>query len=315
MTVSPLPADSPVLAVDVGGTTIKAAVFAGPGVDGVGEVLASGVEATPHGDAALEAVAVLGRRLVDEAEAAGAGRATRAGLVVPGIVDRRRGVGVFSANIGWRDLEFGPPLRAAWGMPVLVDHDVTVAGWAEWQAGAGRGCDDMFFVALGTGIAATIVAGGRLVRGGPGQAGEFGHVVVRPGGPVCGCGGRGCLEAVSSAASIARAYADLTGRQVEGSVDVLAAMTDDPAAVQVWDEALAALADGLISVVNLLSPARIVVGGGLADAGDALIKPLFDALAERANLVPVPDIVAAEFGVRAALVGAALMAQRGGTGD
>lgn len=303
-----LAADERVLAVDVGGSTIKAEV-----VDGRGDVCASAVVATPPGGAAAESVAGLGRRLIDEVEADGRGQLSRAGVVLPGIVDRDRGIGVLSVNIGWRNLALGAPLRTAWGMPVLVDHDVTAAGWAEWQTGAGRGCDDVFFVAIGTGVAAATVAGGRLLRGGLGQAGELGHVVVRPGGPVCSCGGRGCLEAVSSASAIARAYAAVSGRQVEGAVDVLAAMADDSTAVRVWDEAIAGLADGLVVIVNLLSPARIVVGGGLAEAGDALVKPLHDAVAARASIVPVPQIVTAEFGSRAALVGASLLARRGGT--
>ncbi|MEP6667018.1 MAG: ROK family protein, partial [Nocardioidaceae bacterium] len=151
--------------------------------------------------------------------------------------------------------------------------------------------------------------------GGLSQGGEFGHVVVRPGGPDCSCGNQGCVEAVSSAAAIARAYAAVAHRQVDGSAEVLAATADDPLAVAVWDEAVAALADGLISVVNLLSPARIVVGGGLAEAGDALINPLSSAIAERAAVVPAPEIVPAEFGARAAVVGAALLAQRGSTSD
>lgn len=306
MSLDALPVDALVLAVDVGGTTTKAEV-----VDGRGDVLASRVVPTARDEAALEPVRMLGRGLIDAAERAGRGRVARAGVVVPGIVDRCRRVGVYSANIGWRNLPLGSPLEAAWGVPVLLDHDVTIAGWAEWQVGAGRGCGDVFFVALGTGVAASIVAGGRLLRGGLAQAGEFGHVVVRPGGPQCACGGRGCLEAVCSAASVARAYATLSGRDVAGGVDVLAAMADDPIATQVWGEALAALADGLISIINLLAPARIVVGGGLAEAGDALLTPLSAAVAERVTLVPAPDIVGAEFGARAALVGAALLARRG----
>jgi len=305
-----VPTEALVLAVDVGGTTIKAEVVAGHG-----EILASGVEPTPSGEDALAAVCGLGRRLIAKVEGESRGPVSRAGLVVPGIVDRAHGVGVYSANLGWRQLAFGSPLETAWGVPVLVDHDVTIAGWAEWRAGAGRGCDDVFFVALGTGVAACIVAGGHLLRGGLGQAGEFGHLVVRPEGLLCSCGTRGCLEAVSSATSIARAYAALSGRQVESAAVVPAAMAEDQLAAQVWDEAVAALADGLITVVNLLSPARIVLGGGLAVAGDALVKPLSEALARRAHMGPVPDIVVAEFGARAALVGAALLAQRGGAED
>lgn len=306
MTLPPLPAAARVLAVDVGGTTIKAEI-----VDGQGNVLASGAAETPYGEAALVSVSELGRRLIGEV----GGAVSRAGLVVPGIVDRARRVGILSANIGWNHLDLGSPLEAAWGVPVLVDHDVTIAGWAEWQLGAGRGCNDMFFVALGTGVAAATVAGGHLLRGGLAQGGEFGHVVVRPGGQLCRCGSRGCLETVSSAASIAHAYGALVGRQIGGAADVLEAMADDPLAVRVWDEAIAALADGLISVINVLSPARIVLGGGLAQAGGSLTRPLYDAVSGLARLVPVPDIVGAEFGARAALVGATLLAQRGEVED
>lgn len=308
MTGSPLPAEAGVLAIDVGGTTIKAEV-----VDGHGKVHASGSARTPYGEEALGAISELGRRLIDEVARDGGSPVSRAGVVVPGVVDRARGVGVLSSNIGWRHLDLRTPLETDWEVPVLLDHDVTAAGWAEWQTGAGRGCDDLFFVALGTGVAAAIVAGGQLLRGGLGQGGEFGHVIVRPGGPLCACGAVGCLEAVSSAASIAQTYGALVGRDIDGSAEVVDALAYDRVAQRVWDEAIAALADGLIGVVNLLSPARIVLGGGLADAGDALIEPLRDAVSGLAALMPLPQIVRAEFGVRAAVVGAALLARRGGT--
>ncbi len=309
MTFSPLPDDARVLAVDVGGGTIK-----GEFVDGQAGILSSAAWPTPPAESAVETIARMGRHLIDEVEVDDGGRVSRAGLVIPGFVDRDRGRGVYSGNIGWRQLDFGSALQSAWDVPVLVDHDVTIAGWAEWQVGAGRECDDMFFVALGTGVAAAIVAGGRLLRGGLSQGGEFGHVVVRPRGPVCVCGGRGCLEAVASASSIARAYTAFSGQPVGGAADVLDAMADDPVAVRVWEEAMSALADGLVGVVNLLSPARIVLGGGLAASGHALIEPLRHAVAERASVVPIPDIVPAQFGHRAGVVGAALLARRGGTG-
>ncbi|MDQ3616485.1 MAG: ROK family protein [Actinomycetota bacterium] len=309
MRFSPLPDDARVLAVDVGGGTIK-----GELVDEQAGILSSAAWPTPPAKNAVDTIARLGRHLIDQVEAEGGGHVSRAGLVIPGIVDRERGRGVYSGNVGWRQLDFRPTLQSAWDVPVLLDHDVTIAGWAEWQVGAGRECDDMFFVALGTGVAAAIVAGGRLLRGGLSQGGEFGHVVVRPGGPVCSCGGSGCLEAVSSASAIARAYTASSGQPVEGAADVLDAMTADPVAVRVWEEALSALADGLVGVVNLLSPARIVLGGGLAASGDALVEPLRHAVAERVNVVPIPEIVPARFGRRAGVVGAGLLARRGGTG-
>lgn len=316
MTPRPLPDDASVLAVDVGGTTVKAEV-----VDAHGRVLASGAVPTPTGPAALESVSRLGRSLLEQVGARQP--VARAGLLLPGIVDRVRRIGVRSANVGWRDLSFGPELEASWLMPVLVDHDVTLAGWAEWRTGAGRGADDVVFVVLGTGISAALVVDGRLVRGGGGggappggqggQAGELGHVVVRPDGPLCGCGGRGCLEAVASGSAIARAYSRLAGREVGGAHDVLLALDDDPIARRVWDDAVAALADGVSGAVALLAPSRIVLGGGLVEAGEALLGPLRKALGERVFVTPAPDLLPAHHGARAGLVGAALLARLGGT--
>lgn len=294
--------DDAVLAVDVGGTSIKAEV-----VDGSGDVLLTGEVATPYGDAARNAIADLGRDLIGRAATAGSGIAS-AGVILPGIVDRSRGVGVMSANVGWRNLSFRAELAAAWSVPVAVDHDVTAAGLAEWQAGAGRGVDDLAFVSVGTGIAAALVSGGRLLRGGAGQAGEIGHLPVDPNGRRCGCGGRGCLETIASAASVVRRYGELSGTHVSSAADVVARLDHDDAARQTWDEAVAALATGLSAVVHLLLPVRVILGGGMSRAGEALTRPVADALSRRVCAVPVPDVVSAALGPRAGVVGAALLA-------
>ena len=293
MTASP--ADAPVLAFDVGGTTIKAEVIAGD------RTLAAERRPTPPGAAALDAIADLGTTLMRTTDVAAAGVAVR------GLVDRKRGVGIFSANIGWRDLPIAAPLTQRWKLPVRVDHDVTMAGWAEWRRGAGRGVADLVYLSLGTGISAAIVSGGRLVRGGAGQAGEVGHVVVDPDGPDCGCGGRGCLEAVASAAAIRREYERRSGQPVDGAEAVLARVATDPTAAAVVDRAVAALGDGLAALVQLLAPARIVVGGGLAMAGDSLLEPLRAVLTGRCRVVAAPEVVTAELGARAGVVGAALL--------
>ena len=187
-------------------------------------------------------------------------------------------------------------------------HDVTAAGTAEWRCGAGRGVDDLAVVVIGTGIAATLVTGGTVVRGGCGQAGELGHVVVRPGGPPCACGRRGCLEAISSARAIADAYAARSGRSVDGAIDVFTRLGRDPVADEIWQEAADALADALLMVRALLAPSRIVVGGGLAGAGEALLAPVRARLEGAAGPEAVPPVVAAELGSRAGVVGAALAA-------
>jgi glucokinase len=302
----------PVLAVDVGGTSIKAEVAAADGA-----VLAAGSAPTPTGAAALDAIAELGNRLIAEAGV----RVERAGVVLPGIVDRIRRVGIYSSNVGWAELEFGTPLEQAWGMAVAVDHDVTCAGWAEWADGAGQHCDNLAFVAIGTGISAALVAGGRLLRGGSGMAqpGEIGHVVVRPDGPRCPCGATGCLEQVASATAIVRAYAAATGTTageaggVSGAIDVELAASHDERARLIWEDAVSALADGLVVLTTLLAPERIVIGGGLSHAGAFLLDPLAKAVAERVRVQPVPDLALARYGARAGLAGAALLAVSGQT--
>jgi len=295
------PDDAAVLAFDVGGTTIKAEVTAGD------RTFAADQRPTPHGAAAVDAIAALGSELI-----AAAPPIDSAGVLLPGIVDWRGGVGVFSANIGWHDVPVAEPLAKRWGIPVHVDHDVLVAGWAEWQDGAGRGVDDLVYVSLGTGISAALVSGGRIVRGGRGgQAGELGHIVVRPDGPVCGCGARGCLEAVASAAAIRRDYEARSGETISGADAVVERAGHDPTARAVMVDAIAALADGVAGLVQILAPNRVVIGGGMVEAGDALLKPLHAALTERCRVVPAPEVVAARFGRRAGVVGAALLAKHG----
>ena len=290
-----------VLAVDVGGTTIKAEI-----ADPAGAVVAARSVPTPKGAAAIDAAASLGTELIESTGAS----AVSAGVILPGIVDRDRRMAVYSANVGWTDVPAGEVLERAWGIPVAIDHDVTCAGWAEWMAGAGRGCTDMAFVAIGTGISAALVSGGPLLRGsGSRQPGEIGHVVVRQDGPLCGCGARGCMESIGSACAIARAYAAASGEAVTGALDVELAVARDDRARKVWEEALSALADGLVVLTTLLAPERIVIGGGLAQSGDFLLTPLGTLLAERVCVQPAPPLARAAHGMRAGLAGAALLAR------
>jgi glucokinase len=299
--VTPVPA---ILAIDVGGTTIKAEVASGDAI------LASGRCPTPKGDQALAAVRDLGATLIAQAATTGAG-VQAAGVVVPGIVDAAQGIAVYSANIGWDRLAVTGPLATEWGIPVRLGHDVIAAGQAEYLTGAGQGATDVAFVAIGTGIAAALIVGGRVLDGnGTAQPGEIGHVVVRPGGPECGCGNRGCLEAVASAAAIARAYERATGEPAAGgALAVFRAAQSDPRARVVIEAATVALADGLALLTTLLAPQRIVLGGGLAEAGAALLDPVAKALASRVHVQPSPVLVTARHGERAGIAGAALLAR------
>ncbi|HEY3528171.1 MAG TPA: ROK family protein [Nocardioides sp.] len=294
--------DDLALAVDVGGTTIKAAL-----IDPAGSMVASEHRPTPQGDRARDAIAEVGRSLLAQCAHA---TVVGAGVVVPGLVDRGAGVATYSANIGWRDLELVRSLGAEWGLPVRIANDVASGGVAEHRMGAGVGTDDFVFVPVGTGIAASIVSGGRLVSGHRGETAEIGHLAVGTGIP-CACGQDGCLETVASASAIARRYAQLSGHDVTGASDVAARLSTDPAARQVWQDAVDGLADGLGIVSLVVAPALVVIGGGLSRAGDALLHPLRDALRRGAALVHPPDVAVSALGDRGGVVGAALLARDG----
>jgi glucokinase len=238
------------------------------------------------------------------------GSAAAAGIAVPGIVDEARGVAAYSANLGWRDL----PLRdlltdRLGGIPVALGHDVRTGGLAEGRVGAGRGADRFLFVALGTGIAGAIGIDGRVEAGAHGFAGEIGHIVVRPGGEPCPCGQHGCLERYASAAAVSAAWAAATGDPGADAADCARAVAaGDPAAGRVWTAAVDALADGLVTALTLLDPRTLILGGGLAEAGETLITPLRDAVRRRVTFQQLPDLVPAALGDTAGCLGAGLLA-------
>jgi len=291
-----------VVAVDVGGTSIKAALVAADG-----QVHGEHVEPTPleQGPAAVvERVRTITRTLAAEP---GVGAI---GVVVPGAVDPERGVATFSANIGWRDVPFRRLISEDTGLAVALDHDVRAAGVAEQAFGASREAASSLLVVIGTGVAAVISVGGEIVRGANSTAGELGHISVDFEGEVCPCGQRGCLERYASAAGISRRYAALSGTAGLPAEDILARRSSDPAAATVWTDAITALAIGLTSATLLLDPAVIVLAGGLAQAGDALLEPLAADLAERLTWRPAPPLVVSTLGARAGMLGAAVLGWR-----
>jgi glucokinase len=292
--------------VDVGGTALKAAIL-----DGADRVV--GIRRAPTGRSAgpgavLDRVADFARSVVAEAP----GPVVGVGVAVPGIVDATAGIGRYSANLGWRDAPVADVVAAAGVGPVRVDHDVRAAGLAEAQLGAARGCRDFLFLPIGTGIAAAMCVDGRMVSGPTGAAGELGHIPVYPDGESCACGQRGCLETYASAGAIARRYRAGGGAH-DADARVIATRRDrDPVAATVWDEAVTALAIGLATYTLIADPALIVIGGGMAHAGEALLTPLRRGVADRLAWRAAPPVVAAELGDAAGAIGAALLGRDAG---
>jgi glucokinase len=301
---APAPAVSreAVLAVDVGGTTMKGAV-----VDAGGALLRERSRPTPAADGPDAVVRALLKVI---AELAADGDVGAVGVVVPGAVDAEAGRAVFSANLGFRDLPLREVVAEATGLPVLLEHDVRAADVAEREVGATAGVDDYVLAVIGTGIAAVIRAGGERVVGATKVPGELGHIPVWPRGEQCSCGQRGCLERYASAAAIARRYAEAGGEPGLSAVEVLARSADDELAAKVWAEAVEALALAFTTCKYLLDPALIVIAGGLSDAGDALLEPVQQELAKLVLWREPPVVKLSPLGGRAGLIGAALLARR-----
>lgn len=287
------------------------------------EVLAEHRVATPRSaEDLLDAVAstVLALR-------SGLGHETPVGVGVPGLVDHR-GVLRFAPNLpGITELAVAAGLAERLDGPVLVDNDATCAGWAETVGGAAAGCDHVLLVTLGTGIGGGLVVDGRLVRGANGFAGEIGHMVVDPNGPLCPCGQRGCWERFASGSGLGRfgreaaqagrapglvALAGGDPEAVRGEHVTRAAAAGDPEAQAVMDRFAWWLALGLANLANILDPGRIVLGGGMVESGRILLDPIraaFRDLVEGVEHRPEIPIVAAALGERSGAIGAALLAR------
>ncbi|MDO0913882.1 ROK family protein [Streptomyces sp. DT2A-34] len=308
-----------VIALDVGGTGMKAALAGASSVPSRGApprtpVLLhqarrpTGRERGP--DAVVEGILDFAAELRAYGEQHFGEPAAAVGVAVPGIVDEERGIATYAANLAWRDV----PLRQLLterlgGIPVALGHDVRTGGLAEGRIGAGRGTDRFLFVPLGTGIAGAIGIDGRVEAGAHGFAGEIGHIVVRPGGPACPCGQHGCLERFASAAAVSKAWAAACGDPEADAADCAKAVASgDPNAVRVWQEAVDALADGLVTALTLLDPRMLIIGGGLAEAGETLFTPLRDAVRRRVTFQKLPEIVPAALGDTAGCLGAGLLA-------
>ncbi|MFD9410495.1 ROK family protein [Streptomyces sp. NPDC059989] len=297
-----------VIALDVGGTGMKAALVASDGT-----LLHEARRATGRergADAVVETILDFAAELRDTGRERFGRAASAAGVAVPGIVDAENGIAVYAANLGWRDVPMRELLsKRLGGIPVALGHDVRTGGLAEGRIGAGRDADRFLFVPLGTGIAGAIGIAGRIEAGAHGYAGEIGHIVVRPGGPACGCGQRGCLETLASASAVSRAWAAASGDPDADAADCAKAVASgDPRAREVWLAAVGALADGLVTAITLLDPRTLIIGGGLAEAGETLFTPLRTAVEERVTFQRLPHIVPAALGDTAGCLGAGLLA-------
>jgi glucokinase len=287
------------LGLDLGGSAIKGVVLD----DGHRELCKRRVDTRTDGtpQAIVAQLGEFGRALAAEA-----GGVDTTGVTIPGVFDLETGVARFVTNLGaesWNGVPVRAPLEESLGAPTALINDARAFGFAESRLGAARDCDTAAFFTLGTGVGGAVVVGRRLQLG-YGCAGELGHTTVdgSPDAPVCGCGNPGCVEAYVAAPAVARAG----GRETAEAV-VEAAHAGDPVALAALEEAGRWLGVAIANVVLVVNPQRVVVGGGLAQAGDLLLAPARRELRRRIRIAALrTEVVTAELGYEAGAIGAAL---------
>ncbi|MBH1936217.1 ROK family glucokinase [Streptomyces sp. AV19] len=309
------------IGVDIGGTKIAAGV-----VDEEGSILATckvPTPSTPEGviDAIADAVRTVSAD--HDVEAVGIGAA--------GYVDDKRATVLFAPNINWRHEALKDKVEQRVGLPVVVENDANAAAWGEYRFGAGQGHDDVICITLGTGLGGGIIIGNKLRRGRFGVAAEFGHIRTVPDGLLCGCGSQGCWEQYASGRALVR-YAKQRAQATPGNAEILLGLGDgtpegiegkhiseaarqgDPVAIDSFRELARWVGAGLADLASLFDPSAFIVGGGLSDEGDLVLDPIRKSF--RRWLVggqwrPHAQVLAAQLGGKAGLVGAADLARQG----
>jgi glucokinase len=309
------------IGIDIGGTKIAAGA-----VDEQGHVVASVRRDTPS--TSPERTALVIAETVAELRAGHVVEAV--GLGAAGFVDESRGTVVFAPNLAWRDEPLRKKVEDLVGLPVVVENDADASAWAEARFGAARGHAHVMFIGVGTGIGAGIVIGGAVYRGQWGMAGEPGHYRVVPGGRLCGCGNRGCWEQYASGSALvaeAREFArrspaaaarllELGGGEpdgIGGAAVTEAAREGDPAALRCFETVGTWLGQGLADLAAILDPGCFIIGGGVSEAGDLLLRPAraaFDGTLSGGKYRPRAEISAAALGAAAGMIGAADLARR-----
>jgi glucokinase len=311
------------LGIDLGGTKILAAL-----VEESGRILDRSEKPTPARegpDAVIEQMVAAAGELRDRAPAGLLG----VGVGAAGQIEAKSGSVRFSPNLGWHDVPLQEKLKSHLASPVVVSSDVRAATLGEWVHGAGRGCGDLLCMLVGTGIGGGIITGGHLVLGANNSAGEVGHAPIVCHGPLCTCGNQGCLEALAGGWAIAerarrvaeqrpeagRALLSLAGGEpanIDARVVAQAHRQGDPLAGSLVDEVAEALIAGLTMLVNVLGPARIILGGGVIAGLPELVERCEAGIRRRALLVATEalEVVPAALGEEAVAIGAATLARR-----
>ncbi len=315
--------DKLTIGIDLGGTKIGAALVDSNGHDRAGmreQTLAS------------EGVQAVERRLhqiiANLIYSSNGCKPNAIGIGVAGQIDSKAGIVHNAPNLGWHDYPLGGILSDKFNLPVYIDNDVRMAAYGEWKLGAGQNVDNLVCIFVGTGVGGGIISGGRLITGDANTAGEIGHITVDLNGPSCHCSSRGCVEAYAGGWAIGLAAKRIIQQNPKDGAVILekaqnqieqvtaekvqsAARDGDAAAVKILNFAIDALVAGITSVVNLLSPRRLILGGGVIEGYPEMIGQIEKGVRQKALTAAVKNVefVKARLGAKAGILGAALAAR------
>jgi glucokinase len=311
-------AERPILAIDLGGTQIRAALVTS---DRTVHCRRAVPTADEEGvEAVLTRIIEVAAAVRDDAAADGLPAPVGIGISSPGPLDPWRGIVRAAPNlVGWNDIPLGPRVHAALGMPTFLERDTNVAVMGEWRYGAAIGAQNAIYITVSTGIGGGLIVDGRPIRGSNGTAGEVGHVTVELDGPRCGCGGVGHVEAIGSGTALAREGRALVAQhpdspiarlaqeraEVDAALVAKAAEAGDARAAALLDRAWVAVGALVASLVNLLDPEVIVIGGSIAEHHPRLFDVVQVELERRAFpiLIDKVRIMPAALGGDVSLIG------------
>ncbi len=309
-----------VIGVDLGGTQIRAGL-----VTPQGEL----VRRTATLTRSHEGVDAVIQRIVDQIRQVMEGvesQVIAVGVASPGAVDVKNEIVRFSPNLAyWRDIPLGRRLREILNLPVCVGNDANLAALGEYLFGAGRGVDHLVYITVSTGIGGGIIINGQLLVGAHGYAAEIGHHTVAEDGPVCKCGNVGCLEAMASGTAIAREARKAVAEEratllrdlcegdiwrIDARMVAQAAQQGDPVAQDILHQAGHFLGVGILNLLHIFNPQRVILGGSVMKAGDFITRPMWDVIRARSGAMYLEDfdIVDAALGDDVGILGAAAYA-------
>ncbi len=304
------------IAVDVGGTQMRAALYPEEGIVPIKKQIISTHAGNEKPEDRL--IDLLGQIWPQE------GKVERIGIAVPGPVDPKNGRVYMAANVkGWMDIDLGRMVESAFKTSVILGNDANLAALGEWKYGAGIGHHDLIYLTISTGIGGGFIVDDRLLVGPQGIAGEVGHITVLPDGPLCGCGKKGHLESMSSGTGIANyverellggrpSILSLTPQKPNSRVIAEAALKGDALALEAYETAGVFLGRAISDLLHIFNPTIIVLGGGVTNAGDLLMVPVRRTISESVMspaYTRILEIKFAKLGDQAGLVGSLALAR------